>query len=594
MITRSRLSPRAHTVHSPEWTATLAACLAGTLVSAASAQLSVGGIQFVDRAASGEITFGNIRGSFGVIDFDRDGFYDLFIADLAGRPNRLFRNVSSATVPGGRTFQDVSAASGVNDLDGSNRNFGGVVVFDYNNDGWDDIYQTGVSGFTSGVLYRNNTNGTFTNVSIASNVRQGDSNPLCASATDFDHDGFTDLLVVSSGLGDGKALLLLKNNGNGTFTKRNDLVPFTDFSGLTYAHAWADYDHDGWEDALIPFNNTVPFTMKNVSDGNGGRRFIETTQESGFTFVGPAPMGIAIGDYDRDGNFDLSITDARVGTYYRGTGSGFERVTPFNTFFGWGTAWLDADNDSNLDNYQAGSAGSSNIDFIQKNNGLNSSAQRTWTDARNALNISARPTQFSAKFDFDNDGFEDIAAVNVNQFVSLYHNRSGTLPGAGNWTKILLRADPASGVNTNAIGAVVRVTAGGVTQIGQVISGSSYGAGEDPRVHIGLGATASVDRIEVLWPRRGSIASRTQVFQGPFDANAVLTLNANPLCLADLDANRVVDDADFVLFAASYNLLLCSDPGQPTDCPSDLDSDGLVTDKDFVLFAQAYQDLLCP
>jgi hypothetical protein len=590
----SSLSLRTRSTHSTF--RALALLAAAGLCAAASAQVSVGGIQFVDRAASGEITFSNIRGSLGVIDFDRDGFYDLFIADSSGLPNRLFRNVASATVPGGRTFLDVSATSGVNDLDGTNRNFGGVVVFDYNNDGWDDIYQTGVGpGATSGVLYRNNSNGTFTNVSIASNVRQGDSNPLCASATDFDHDGFTDLLVVSSGLGDGKALLLLKNNGNGTFTKRNDLVPFTDFSGITYAHAWVDYDHDGWEDALIPFSNTVPFAMKNVSDGNGGRRFVETTQESGFTFVGPAPMGIAIGDYDRDGNFDLSITDAAVGTYYRGTATGLTRVTPFTTFFGWGTSWLDADNDSNLDNYQAGSASRANIDFIQKNNGLNASGQRTWTDARSALNIIARPTQFSAKFDFDNDGFEDIAAVNVGQFVSLYHNRSGTLPGAGHWAKIRLRVnDNTSGVNRSAIGAVVRLTSNGVTQVRQNIAGSSYGATEDPRLHFGLGASTSIDRIEVLWPRKGSVASRTQVFTGPFTADSIIDLSPNTICLADLNADRAVDDADFVFFAAAYNLLLCSDPAQPADCPADLNSDGLVNDNDFVVFVQAYQDLLCP
>lgn len=594
MNARSSLSLRTYSARSRFQA--IALIVAAGLCSAASAQVSVGGIQFLDRAARGEITLGNIRGSFGVIDFDRDGFYDLFIADSPGLPNRLFRNIPNATLPGGRTFQDVSAASGVNDLDGSNRGFGGVVVFDYNNDGWDDIYQVGVgAGSTSGVLYRNNANGTFTNVSIASNVRQGDTNPLCASAADFDHDGFADLLIVSSGLGSNKALLLLKNNGDGTFTKRKDLLPVNDFAGITYAHAWVDYDHDGWEDALVPLNNTVPLTLKNVSDGKGGRRFIDTTQESGFTFVGPAPMGIAVGDYDRDGNFDLSITDAARGTYYRGTGTGFERVTPFNTFFGWGTAWLDADNDSNLDNYQAGSAGSANIDFIQKNNGRNASGQITWTDARSALNIIARPTQFSAKFDFDNDGFEDIAAVNVGQFVSLYHNRSGTLPGAGRWAKVRLRVnDNTSGVNRSGIGAVVRLTSDGVTQVRQNIAGSSYSATEDPRLHFGLGASANIDRIEVLWPRRGSVASRTQVFTGPFTADSIIDLSPNSLCLADLNTDRVVDDTDFVFFAAAYNLLLCSDPAQPADCPADLDFDGLVTDKDFVLFAQAYQDLICP
>jgi hypothetical protein len=568
--------------------------VAGT-ATVASAQVSVGGIQFVDRAAAGQITLGNIRGSFGVIDYDRDGFYDLFIVDNVGLPHRLFRNVPSATVPGGRTFQDVSAASGINDLDGTSRGFAGVVVFDYNNDGWDDIYQVGVGpDSTSGLLYRNNANGTFTNVSIAAGIRLQNSNPLSASSIDFDHDGWADLLVVNNGAAPNEALVLLRNNGDGTFTNRSQLLPPTTFGGITYAHGWTDYDGDGWEDGIIPFNNTIPLTIKNVSDGSGGRRFIDATTASGFTFVGPAPMGIAFGDYDRDGRFDLSITDAAVGTYYRNNNGTFERSFPFTTFFGWGTSWLDADNDTHLDNYQAGSAGRSNIDFIQKNNGPNINGQITWTDARSALNIIARPTQFSAVIDFDNNGFDDIVAVNVGQFVSIYHNQSGSLPNAGHWFKVLLRGNADSGVNSSAVGAVVRLSSAGITQVRQITAGSSYAATEDPRASFGLGSSTVVDRIEVVWPRRGSLASRTQVFDGPFSADAVLTLTPNALCLADLNVDRVVDDADFSVFAAAYNLLLCSDPAQPADCPADLDSDGLVTDTDFSRFVQAYQNLICP
>ena len=576
-------------------TITAALLFAGGVASSALGQVSVGGIQFADRAAAGQITLGNIRGSFGVIDYDRDGFYDLFIANDIGLPHRLFRNVASTTVPGGRTFQDVSATTGVNDADGTSRGLAGVVVFDYNNDGWDDIYQVGHdANDTSGLLYRNNANGTFTNVSIAAGIRLDDSNPLSASSIDFDHDGWADLLVVNVGAAPNKAVVLLRNNGNGTFTNRSDLLPLTTFGALTYAHGWTDYDGDGWADGIIPFNNTIPLTIKNVSDGNGGRRFINATTASGFTFVGPAPMGIAFGDYDRDGRFDLSITDAAVGTYYRNNNGVFERSFPFTTFFGWGTSWLDADNDTHLDNYQAGSAGRSNIDFIQKNNGPNVNGQITWTDARAALNIIARPTQFSAVIDFDNNGFDDIVAVNVGQFVSVYHNQSGSLPGAGHWSKVLLRGDAPSGVNSSAVGAVVRLTSSGVTQVRQVTIGSSYAATEDPRASFGLGASASVDRIEVLWPRRGSIASRTQVFDGPFAADAILSLTPNAICLADFNGDRQVNDEDFVLFAGAYDLLLCSDPEQAADCPADLDSDGLVTDKDFIRFAAAYNALLCP
>ncbi len=170
-------------------------CAAGLASAQAGAQVSVGGIAFVDRAARNEITLGTIRGSIGVIDFDNDGWYDLFIADRAGFPHRLFRNVASAGSPGGRSFLDVTVSSGVGDTDGATRCHGGVVVFDYNNDGWSDIYQIGPGpGLTGGLLYRNNGNGTFSNVSVASGVRQTDTNPGSAAAVEHGR-------VAHSGMG---------------------------------------------------------------------------------------------------------------------------------------------------------------------------------------------------------------------------------------------------------------------------------------------------------------------------------------------------------------------------------------------------------
>ncbi|MBX3390878.1 MAG: VCBS repeat-containing protein [Phycisphaeraceae bacterium] len=563
----------------------LAMC-SGVAAAPAIGQTSIGGIAFVDRAARNEITLGTIRGSIGVIDFDRDGWYDLFIADNAGSPNRLFRNAADPSAPGGRRFVDVTVASGIGDADGTARGPGGVVVFDYNNDGWSDIYQIGPgAGLTGGLLYRNNGNGTFTNVSSPSGVRQTDTNPTSASAVDFDHDGFADLLVTNSGYG-GKALLFLRNNGDGTFSKRNDLVPVTTFSGITYAQVWSDYDHDGWEDGLVLFNNTVPLTLKNSSAGAGKRRLNDQTVASGFRHVGPAPMGIAPGDFNGDGWIDFAITDAVVGTYYENRAGTLTEVTPFQTFFGWGTTFIDANNDGFLDNYQAGSFSSANVDFLFRNNG-----NGTWTNARAALNTTSLASQQCARIDFDNDGFEDIVTVNPGNFVSIYHNVSGALPGTGNWFNVLLRGG--NGINGSALGAVVRLTAGGRTQVREIVAGSSYSATEDPRAHFGIGNANQIDSIEILWPRRGSIAQRTQHFEGPFASNSILTLVPNTLCLPDLSADRVVDDADFVLFASSYNYLLCDDPAQPADCPADFNADGVVDDQDFSIFAAAYNAFGC-
>ncbi|MBS0191996.1 MAG: FG-GAP-like repeat-containing protein [Phycisphaerales bacterium] len=553
----------------------------------ADAQVSVGGLRFVDRAALGQISLGSIRGSLGVIDFDNDGWFDLFFADVAGAPNRLFRNVASPSTPGGRTFVDVTSSSGIADADGTARGFGGVVILDFDNDGWSDIYTIGPgAGLTGGVLYRNNGNGTFTNVSIASGVRQTDTAPSSASACDFDHDGWTDLLIINSGYG-GKALLLLRNNGDGTFSKRNDLVPATTFAGITYASTWTDYNRDGWEDALVCFNNTVPLTLCNAPDGAGGRRLNDATAASGFTHVGPAPMGIATGDIDRDGWQDLVITDAVSGTYYRNDSGHLTEIKPFSTFFGWGTTLLDANNDGTLDNYQAGSFSSANVDFLVRNNG-----DGTWTNAQAALNTTALPSQQCARIDFDNDGFEDIITINPGRFVSIYHNQSGLLPGAGHWSSVRLHGG--HGVNQSAIGARVRLYSAGGVQMREIVAGSSYSASEDPRAHFGLGADTTIDSIEVIWPRRGSVAQRTTRFAGPFPIDTELSITAPAPCPADQNADGVVDDGDFALFARSYDLLLCTDPAQETDCPADLSGDWKVDDSDFVLFVRAYSDFFCP
>lgn len=564
----------------------LSLALAVAIGAGASARVTITGISFVDRAATGEITLGTIRGSIGVIDYDNDGWYDLFIADNPGSPNRLFHNVASPAAPGGRTFVDVSSASGIADADGTARGFGGVVVFDYDNDGFSDIYTLGnQSNGTSGLLYRNEGDGTFENVSIPAGVRLAGYSQTSASATDFDHDGLTDLLVASTGDPE-RTLALFRNNGNGTFTLRTDLVPPVTFSGITYCQAWNDWDHDGWEDGLICF--AVPLTLKNVPDGTGipgRRRLIDASATSGFNFLGPAPMGIAVGDHNDDGWMDLAITDAVSGTYYENHAGTFVRIFPYTTFFGWGSTFIDAENDGDLDNYQAGSYSASNIDFLGRNNGAGS-----WTDVRAALNTASLPSQQCARVDFDNDGLEDIITINPGRFVSIYHNQSQ--PG-NHWSTVRLTGSATT--NRAAIGAVVRLTAGNRTHVREVTAGSSYSATEDPRPHFGLGAVVdTIDQVEVVWPRRGTIAQRTQVFHGPFTADSILSFTSNDPCDADLNADRMVDDLDFVVFASGYDALLCTDPSQPAECPADLNADGFVNDEDFVRFATAYDALVCP
>lgn len=566
----------------------LTAAGASCLPSTALAQSNIGGISFLDRAARGEITLGRIRGSIGVIDYDNDGFYDLFITDNSNLPNRLFHNVPSATAPGGRTFTDVSGVAGfATDTDGISRSFGGVVVFDYDNDGDSDIYTVGnlTSNGTNGLLYRNNGDGTFTNVSIASGVRSTGFNASSVSAIDYDHDGLVDLFVSGSS-SPGRTHNLLRNNGNGTFTLSRDLFPPDTFSGIIYAQGWTDYDHDGWEDWVVLENAGRPLLLRNTSGPGLTRRFTDVTTESGFTFVGPAPMGLAFGDVNNDGWIDMAITDAVSGTYYRngglspsGTGT-LTRVQPYTTFFGWGTSYLDAENDGDLDNYQAGSFGSANIDWLLRNDDNGAS----WTDTRPALNTTALAAQFSAKVDFDNDGREDIITVNPNNFVSIYHNQA---TANNHWFRIKLNG--AGIVSRDAVGARVLVTSGGVTRTRELAIGTSYSATEDPRLHFGVGSATTVDSIQVIWPRQGTLAARTETFAGPFNVDQTITLSPQVLCNADVNADGQVDDEDLL---ALVNAI--AGGANSASFPTDFNRDGNSDASDIDALLQVIADGTCP
>jgi enediyne biosynthesis protein E4 len=532
-------------------------------VPTASAETCVNGVCLVDRAASGEIVLGNIRGVVSAIDYDNDGHPDLAIADVGGAPYRLFHNVPDPVRPGNRTFADVTVGSGLNDSDGVSRGFGGVVVADYDNDGDSDLYFAGylsTGGQSDGALYRNDGNGTFANVSLTAGIRSAGNHPESVSWTDYDLDGYVDLFIANQ-VTSAVPARLLRNNHDGTFTNASNLLPSLPIPGHCYSHAWMDYDHDGYADCVMLQNSNPPALLRNVSNGNGGRMFVNVAGAAGFTHLGPAPMGIAAGDHDNDGDLDLCITDGSVGTHYRNNGDGtMTEITPFQTFFGWGTSWIDVDNDGDLDNYQAGSWGNANVDRLTMNLG-----RGQWSNISAALNTTALASQFAIQIDFNSDGKQDLITVNPGtpgQFISVYENGS-TL--GGHWLKLRLVGDGAQ-VNRSAIGAVARVFTATGMQMREVISGSSTTATEDLRLHFGVGPATSVQRVEILWPRQGTLSSRTDVFEGPIVVDQILTLQPIPRGPGDVTLDGVVGIDDLLAVIAGWGPC----PAAPALCPADI------------------------
>lgn len=279
-------------------------------------------------------------------------------------------------------------------------------------------------------------------------------------------------------------------------------------------------------------------------------------------------MGISAGDYDNDGDFDIAISNGAEGVYYENLGGTLDRVFPVTGYWAWGVSWLDADNDGLLDLFHAGSLGSGpNHNLLYRNLGGGA-----FEDVSDALNDAAQDSKNAVRIDFDNDGLLDLVVINPagdDTRTNLFDNVS---TDAGAWIAIDLVGDGRL-VNTDGLGAIVRVRADGVTRHREVVSGSSTCSTEDLRAHVGLGSAAEVDWVEVVWPRMGSVASRTERFDGPFAADQIVTLLNG--CLADFDGDGASNTRDVLAFLNGWNA------GDPR---ADLNGDGANDTRDVLLF----------
>ena len=502
--------------------------------------------QFVDIARQAGITFHHTNGaspdkhlpetmgSGGLFfDYDGDGFIDVFLVDggsiadpavdSQARP-RLYRN------RGNGTFEDVTARSGI-----QHRGYGmGACSGDYDGDGRPDLF---VTSYGPNALYRNRGDGTFVDVTAAAHVAESSWSASCAFA-DLDHDGDLDLWVVhyvvadrrhSPYCGDAKrgvrfychpleyaplASTVYRNEGNGTFTDVTAASGVGALKSNGLGVVIADSDDDGLPDVFVANDSMPNFLFHNA----GGFRFRETGLPAGIA-VGVdgharAGMGIDVGDYDNDGHLDVVITnlDFEMHTLVHGMDGGlFSYVTtesgigfPTLPFVGFGVAFLDYDNDGRLD---IAVADGNILDNAPLNRPGSTYAQRRllfhnvsggrFVEVGRTAGpgfAAARVGRGLAVGDIDNDGDLDILITNNGQDAELLRNDSGN---RGHALEMRLRG---RGANTQAVGARVRVTAGGVTQERDVKAGSSYLSQNDLRVHVGLGAVTRADRIAVTWP----------------------------------------------------------------------------------------------
>jgi enediyne biosynthesis protein E4 len=479
-----------------------------------------------------------------LLDYDNDGWLDIYLVNgstfpaLKGRerPPRamLLHNNHDGT------FTDVTEKAGV-----ANERWGfGAAVGDFDNDGWPDIY---VSNFGKNRLYRNNHDGTFTDVAEKAGVTVGGWS-TGATWGDYDHDGLLDLFVPGylkfdpdnppiAGKGGlpagyckfrgadvmcgprglpGEGDHLFHNNGDGTFTDVSVKAGVSDPKGYYgFASVFVDVDDDGWLDLAVANDSVPKYLYRNKHDGT----FEDISYLSGFALNDDgreqAAMGIAVGDYNRDGKVDFYITNFSddYNTLYRNDGdAAFSDVssragiaTLTIPFLGWGTGFLDYDNDGLLDIFVANGHVYPGVDkqdwgttfaqrplLLRNLDGAKFQEVPAATGSGLAIVVAARGAAFGDLF---NDGHIDVVLNNMDSAPALLRN---VVKNSNHWLTLKLVGGPKS--PRDAIGAKVFVTAGGVRQRGDIFSGGSYASSSDQRLHFGLGAATKVDKVEIQWP----------------------------------------------------------------------------------------------
>jgi len=483
-----------------------------------------------------------------IVDYDNDGWPDIYLVNgstfdaLRGKqkPPRaaLYHNNHDGT------FTDVTEKAGV-----SNDRWGfGVAVGDYDNDGWPDLY---VTNYGKNRLYHNNHDGTFTDVAEKAGVAVSGDQPVWSSGAtfgDYDGDGKLDLYVTGYVKFDmnnppiagtaatqysfcqyrGKPVMcgprglpgehnhLFHNKGDGTFADVSKKAGVSNEKGYYgFGVVFADLNDDGKLDLAVA-NDSVPnYLFLNKGDGT----FEDASYPSGFALKDDgreqAAMGLGVGDYDNSGHLSLYVTTFSDDYYtlYKNEGDGNFTDVSFLAgvaavtipFLGWGTGFLDYDNDGWKDIFDANGHVYPGVDqndwgmtyaqrplLFHNQDGKRFQVVPAATNSGLADVVCARGAAFGDLF---NDGKIDVVLNNVDGPPVLLRN---VVNNGNNWVDLKLVGG--SKGPRDAIGAKAFLTANGMTQRNDVISGGSYISSNDLRLHFGIGKAKQVDKLEIRWP----------------------------------------------------------------------------------------------
>lgn len=491
-------------------------------------------IRFSNQTAAAGLGFAHFRDELAmpigcspaVADYDNDDDIDIFVANSAG-PSALFRN------NGNGSFTDVAGSVG---LVVSVPSAGGAGWADYDNDGDADLF---VAAFGGSRLYRNDGPPayTFTEVTRSAGVADPDATYRTNGVAwgDYDRDGNLDLLVarhlsendpaaetVMDFTHTTRHLSLLRNNGDGSFSDATAALgdPFdypSIIRGASFKPAFLDYDNDGDPDIYV-VNDLGARNQPNLmlrNDGAGGRggwTFTDVSQvtRSGLAMFG---MGLAVGDYDNDGDLDLYITDIGDNELLRNeNGGAFTRnqqaagvgrgEVAGGDNVGWGTGFADFDNDGDLDLYAvAGYLDTDPVPASQPNALFVNRGDGTFSDQSAGCGADDAGTGRGLEIaDFNADGRMDLFVCNLGDeagspgIAGVFNNVTAS---DGSWLALKLVGSVS---NRDGVGARVEVMAGGVRRIREMGSSQSHMSHSVVPVHFGLGSATRADSVTIRWP----------------------------------------------------------------------------------------------
>jgi hypothetical protein len=492
--------------------------------------LKKGGPIFKDMAATSRLDQAVTDNGISLGDYNSDGLIDLITAS-----NKL----SLMENTGKGIFADVTGKSGLSQISG---NITAAIWGDYNNDGHLDLYivrhgsqEALESPGEQDLLFKNNGDGTFVDVTTDSKINCRGHGQGAAWA-DYNQDGSLDIFISNYGVyiyGEdwfdykNEPSCLLKNNGDGTFSdvtsssgitivpKVND--PATIYpqetikrTSMPFQPVWFDYNNDSLDDLFIGIDIGSSALFKNNGDGT----FTETTQEAGLNKYGTA-MGVAVGDYDNDGDLDLFVANYFENYLWKNNGDGTfvdvaKQAGVTGQGIGWGTVFFDFDNDGDLDLFVANGSmddltetdditktvTNQDLFFVNQGNGTFIQEIDENTGFKNPV-----VSRGAAVADLNQDGLMDLIVSQFNQLGPTYQNPiryyQNQLNNRNHWLSVSLVGTES---NSSAVGAVVSLSADNSRQIKRMSSGSSYASSSEPYLHFGLGRESIIEELTITWP----------------------------------------------------------------------------------------------